>query len=122
MQLGFMKWEMRVSYSDMLNRLRLTDDSYEAAKIFMLEYEKPYDQSPRNIAHRADVARKIAERIEVYLNITDEHHVVKGDTLWAISRRYGTSILSIVNANKERYPKIRPEYIEAGWTLIIPRK
>ena len=42
-----------------------------------------------------------------------------GDTLWDISRRYGVSISSIVNAN----PIIKdPDLIYGGWKLTIPGK
>jgi nucleoid-associated protein YgaU len=46
------------------------------------------------------------------------HHVRPGDTLWALSRRFGVSIDDIVKAN----PKIKdPDLIYAGDTLVIPR-
>lgn len=48
------------------------------------------------------------------------HRVVRGDTLWAISRRYGVSIDAILRANRERYRAIRRDYIVLGWNLIIP--
>lgn len=45
--------------------------------------------------------------------------VKSGDTLWDISRRYGVSISSIVNAN----PIIKdPDLIYGGWKLTIPGK
>ena len=48
------------------------------------------------------------------------HRVVRGDTLWAISQRYGVSIEAILRANSERYRAIRRDYIVVGWTLSIP--
>lgn len=48
------------------------------------------------------------------------HKVVRGDTLWAISRRYGVSIDAILLANRDKYRAIRRDYIVVGWTLSIP--
>ena len=50
------------------------------------------------------------------------HKVVRGDTLFAISRLWGVSISSIVRENKEKYKNISPSYIVAGWELIIPQE
>lgn len=47
------------------------------------------------------------------------YKVVKGDTLSAIAKKYGTSVTKIVNDNKTKYPKIRANYIQVGWNLII---
>lgn len=47
-----------------------------------------------------------------------KHHIKRGDTLWALSRRYGVSIDAIVKANA----KIKdPDLIYAGDTIVIPR-
>ena len=48
------------------------------------------------------------------------HRVVKGDTLWALSRQYGTTVAKIVAANKAQYPSITASYIVTGWVLTIP--
>lgn len=54
------------------------------------------------------------------------YKVVKGDNLTKICKKYygkytkelGTKI---VNANKAKYKKITLNYIQAGWTLVIPK-
>lgn len=45
--------------------------------------------------------------------------VVKGDTLGAIAKKYGTTAKAIVNANKSTYKNITVNYIQAGWKLKI---
>lgn len=45
--------------------------------------------------------------------------VASGDTLWALSQKYGTSVDQIVAWNKAKYPSITPNYIQAGWTLRV---
>jgi spore coat assembly protein SafA len=48
-----------------------------------------------------------------------KYHIKSGDTLWALSRKYGVSIDAIVKAN----PKIKdPDLIYAGDTITIPKK
>ncbi|MCM1325870.1 MAG: phage tail tip lysozyme [Lachnoclostridium sp.] len=47
------------------------------------------------------------------------HTVVKGDTLSALAKRYGTTVARIVAANKSKYPKITASYIVVGWMLTI---
>lgn len=47
------------------------------------------------------------------------YHIKRGDTLWALSRRFGVSIDDIVRAN----PKIKdPDLIYAGDTIRIPER
>ena len=50
------------------------------------------------------------------------HTVARGDTLSAISRRYGTSIAAILRANREKYRTIDADYIVVGWELLIPEE
>lgn len=47
--------------------------------------------------------------------------VKKGDTLWALSRKWGVSVEDIVNANKSKYPRIR-SILCVGWELNTPGK
>ena len=47
------------------------------------------------------------------------HVVKKGDTLYAIAKKYGTTIDKIVAANKGKYSKITANYIVVGWKLVI---
>lgn len=49
------------------------------------------------------------------------HKVVKGDTLSAIAKKYGTTVAKIVSANKTKYATITANYIVVGWTLTIPQ-
>lgn len=47
------------------------------------------------------------------------HTVVKGDTLSAIAKKYGTTVNAIVLANKNKYKDITANYIVVGWVLIV---
>lgn len=54
--------------------------------------------------------------------VTAKEYVVNsGDTLWKIANKYGTTVNAIVNANKEKYPRITPNFIHVGWRLTIPQ-
>lgn len=56
----------------------------------------------------------------LYRMVAVQQCVVKpGDTLGVIAKRYGTTVESIVAANKTRYPKIKANFIVTGWNLII---
>jgi nucleoid-associated protein YgaU len=46
------------------------------------------------------------------------YHIRRGDTLWALSRRFGVSIQDIVRANPNKIHN--PNLIYAGDTIIIP--
>lgn len=50
-----------------------------------------------------------------------EYVVNSGDTLWKIANKYGTTVNAIVNSNKEKYPRITPNFIHVGWRLTIPQ-
>lgn len=44
------------------------------------------------------------------------HHVVRGDTFYSVSRRYGVSVESLLALN----PAIAPESLEVGQWLVLP--
>ncbi len=48
------------------------------------------------------------------------YHIRRGDTLWALSRRFGVSIDAIVRANRGKISN--PNLIYAGDTIVIPKK
>ncbi len=67
----------------------------------------------------------LGEEIEEMDKCTDEitiHKVKRGDTLSAIALKYESEIDLIVEANKEKYKSITPDYIVCGWSLQIPKK
>lgn len=47
------------------------------------------------------------------------HTVRKGDTLSTIAKKYGTTVSTIVAANREKYPNITTDHIEVGWVLTV---
>lgn len=47
------------------------------------------------------------------------HMVVKGDTLSAIAKKYGTTVQNILADNKATYPKMTADHIQIGWKLKI---
>ena len=58
-------------------------------------------------------------------NTTTTHKVVKGDTISEICVKYYGKYTKdlgnkIVNANKNKYPKITLSFIQVGWILTIP--
>ena len=56
--------------------------------------------------------------VPTYTRSTITHRVRKGETLSTIARRYGTSVGSIMRANKLRSSR----YIKVGWRLKVPVK
>lgn len=52
-------------------------------------------------------------------NSTKTHTVKSGDTLGAISKKYGTTVDSIVINNKGKYPSIKANFIRVGWVLEV---
>lgn len=120
-QLDYLKWELDTNYIGVKNLIMRAGSAGEAARIVMIKYEEPYDQSDKNQERRAAIAEDLYMEL---CSVNDKvyYTVRRGDTLWALSRRFGTTITGIVNANKLAYPTIRPEYIETGWILEIPIK
>lgn len=47
------------------------------------------------------------------------HTVVKGDTLSAIAKKYGTTVQKILDENKAAYPKMTANFIQVGWKLKV---
>lgn len=47
------------------------------------------------------------------------HTVVKGDTLSAIAKKYGTTVEKILTDNKDTYPKMTADFIQTGWKLKV---
>lgn len=45
--------------------------------------------------------------------------VKRGDTLYAIAKKYDTTIDRILEKNRENYPKIKADYIVSGWKLTL---
>lgn len=50
------------------------------------------------------------------------HVVKKGDTLYSLAKKYGTTVDKIVADNIGRYPKMTARYIVTGWELTILAK
>lgn len=49
------------------------------------------------------------------------HIVKRGDTLYALAKKYGTTVDKIVSGNRDRYPNMTAGYIVVGWKLDIKR-
>ena len=71
-----------------------------------------------NTPSRVGISGQVTGWIDVPKQ-TVYHKVVKGDTLGAIARKYGTTVDNIVAANKTSYPTITPNFIVVGWQLKI---
>ena len=69
------------------------------------------------------IEAEINERLNGYQEepetVSGTYTVNKGDTLWALSRRWGVSVNEIIEANKDKYPGIG-DVLGAGWELNIP--
>ena len=67
-------------------------------------------------ASHIEQVQAVLERKELRLIRYHYHVVYNGDTLWSISRRYGTTIAMIEQHN----PGIHGRYLKIGETIIIP--
>lgn len=84
--------------------------------IAQLEQQNPHIVSMLQAGHRINVDKSIAERAPVAAE--GEHIVVKGETLWGISRQNGISVAQLEAANAGRLS----EFLQIGQTLTIPDK
>lgn len=72
-----------------------------------------------NLRMRAGAYLKDIETTSSTATATKTHKVVKGDTLSAIAKKYGTTVNAIVIANRSKYPQITANNIVVGWELIV---
>ena len=63
MQCEYLNSDILTRYGKMYTKLTGASSVYEATRIFMLEYEKPANQSEENIARRAKLAQDIYNEI-----------------------------------------------------------
>lgn len=53
-------------------------------------------------------------------SVAKTHKVTPTDTPERIARKYGITPQELIEANREKYPKITIDFIRDGWELIIP--
>lgn len=53
-------------------------------------------------------------------SVAKTHKVTPTDTPERIARKYGITPRELIEANREKYPKITIDFIRDGWELIIP--
>lgn len=84
--------------------------------IAMLEQQNPHIVRMLQAGHLINVDKTIKEKERTAKE--GEHYVVKGETLWGISRKYGISLAQLEAANAGRLS----EFLQIGQTLVIPDK
>ncbi len=84
--------------------------------IAMLEQQNPHIIRMLQAGHIINIDKSI-EEIEPTVN-EGEHRVIKGETLWGISRRYGVSLEQLTSANADQLS----EFLQIGQVLTIPDK
>lgn len=120
MQLNFIEYELSTNFVGVYNLLKLAQSPSEAAKLFMIHYEKPKDQSVANQNYRAAIAEDICAQFnQAAGSPIKTHKVRRGDTLYSLAKKHGTTVQAIVEKNKALYPTITPSHIVVGWELII---
>lgn len=133
MQLDFMDKELREGYKTLRQLLQSTTSIQEASNAFMLQFERPADQSAAAQAKRAAYGEKIKELLEGKAEEapkptapatpapsqenTEEVYTVKsGDTLSAIARKYNTTYQKLAAYNGIANPNL----IYVGQKIKIP--
>jgi LysM repeat protein len=135
MQLGFLYKELSEGYSAVLTTLKKATSVLEASNAVLTQFEKPANQGTTVQSTRASYGQKY---YDTYAGTSasassgtsstetssttsgNTHTVVKGDTLSALAKKYGTTVSAIVSANKSKYSNITASYIVVGWVLTIP--
>ena len=83
--------------------------------IAQLEQQNPHIISMLQAGHIINIDKTL--QVKQTVN-EGEHLVVKGETLWGISKRYGVSLDQLINANADNLS----EYLQIGQILRIPDK
>ena len=81
--------------------------------IAQLEQQNPHIISMLQAGHIINIDKTL--QVKQTVN-EGEHLVVKGETLWGISKRYGVSLDQLINANADNLS----EYLQIGQILRIP--
>ena len=133
MQLDFTDKELREGYKTLRQLLQSTTSIQEASNAFMLQFERPADQSTAAQAKRAAYGEKIKELLEGKQEeatkptapatpgnsqeSAEEVYTVKsGDTLSAIARKYKTTYQKLAEHNGIANPNL----IYVGQKIKIP--
>lgn len=59
MQISYLCEDIKLRYSKMYEKLLISKSVEDSTRIFMLEYEKPANQSEENIQKRIDIAKQV---------------------------------------------------------------
>lgn len=128
-QLEFLMEEIK-SYKTVYRTITTSHDVAECAKVVMMNYEKPANQSEENQNRRAKMAAEIYKELissgdstptqsddtssdSTYTGRT--YTVVKGDTLTRIANKFGTTVKKLCELNNISNPNL----IKVGQVLKI---
>jgi len=73
-------------------------------------------QKFQDLPETGETSAETWEALQPWLTGSIRYLLQRGDTLWLLARRYGTSVAAIQAAN----PGVRPERLRIGQTLVIP--
>lgn len=128
MQLDFTDKELQENYKSLYKLLCSTTSIQEASNAFMLQYERPADQSEAAQAKRAAYGEQIKKLLEEAPVTetpdatedpgTSVYTVKQGDTLFEIALRYGTTYQELAAYNGIS----NPHRIYVGQKIRIPGK
>lgn len=93
-----------------------TDRRYPDKLITLIERYKLYEYDEQVLGKKSSRTRRDESRSDV-VESSISHEVVKGDTLYSLSRRYNTSVEELKKLNK-----LRSNSIDVGQVLIIKSK
>jgi LysM repeat protein len=118
-----------------LTTLKNATSVLEASNAVLTKFERPANQGTTVQSTRASYGQKYYDTyagtstsgssgtstaVNTSSTSGNTHTVVKGDTLSALAKKYGTTVSAIVSANKSKYSNITASYIVVGWVLTIP--
>ena len=118
-QLEYLMYEFETDFKAILSVLKSSNDLSACTLKVMIEFENPEDQSQARKDYRIQLARNIYNDFKGITPppVTGKTYVVAaGDTLFAIAKKFGTTVQALVNLNNIT----NPDLIQVGQVLKLP--
>ena len=118
-QLEYLMYEFETDFKSILSVLKSSNDLSACTLKVMIEFENPEDQSQARKDYRIQLARNIYNDFKGITPPPETgktYVVAAGDTLFAIAKKFGTTVQALVNLNNIS----NPDLIQVGQVLRLP--